>query len=158
VTIKMSGHPPFGAQVMLNGHEYVACQARKTGIDFTKQDNCFTSIPNAADLARIADTLSRDETAGRLRQLCERWIYTTCLCFALDLEEQQRSVFSYQYSVFQMEYSRNLLFRSGRQMDAVVQALIDRTRGRLDLDRVKTICGEILPRLFSSRGWVYDAS
>ena len=27
VTIKMSGHPPFGAQVILNGHEYVARQA-----------------------------------------------------------------------------------------------------------------------------------
>ena len=25
LTIKMSGHPPFGAQVILNGHEYVAC-------------------------------------------------------------------------------------------------------------------------------------
>jgi hypothetical protein len=24
VTIKMSGHPPFGAQVILNGHDYVA--------------------------------------------------------------------------------------------------------------------------------------
>src|SRR5258708_22368555 len=46
-TIKMSGHPPFSAQVMLNGHEYVACQAQKTAIDFSKQDNCFTTIPNA---------------------------------------------------------------------------------------------------------------
>src|SRR4051794_37690292 len=27
LTIKMAGHPPFGAQVMLNGHEYVACRA-----------------------------------------------------------------------------------------------------------------------------------
>jgi hypothetical protein len=142
LTIKMSGHPPFGAQVMLNGHEYVACQARTANVAFTKQDNCFTAVPNAADLAQIADTLSRDETAGRLRQLCERWIYTTCLCFTLDLEEQERSAFSYQYSVFQTEYSRNLLFRSGRQMDEVVQALIDRTRGRLDLDRVKTIFGD----------------
>jgi len=118
---------------MLNGHEYVACQARTAQIAFTKQDNCFTAVPNAVDLALIAETLSRNETAGRLRQLCERWIYTTCLCFALDLEEQERSAFSYQYSIFQMEYSRNLLFRSGRQMDEVVQALIDRTRGRLDL-------------------------
>jgi hypothetical protein len=31
VTIKMSGHPPFGAQVILNGHEYVAAQAQKAG-------------------------------------------------------------------------------------------------------------------------------
>ena len=32
VTIKMAGHPPFGAQIILNGHEYVACQAREAGI------------------------------------------------------------------------------------------------------------------------------
>ena len=31
LTIKMSGHPPFGTQVMLNGHEYVVCQAQKSG-------------------------------------------------------------------------------------------------------------------------------
>jgi len=29
VTIKMSGHPPFGAQVMLNGQEYVAAQRKE---------------------------------------------------------------------------------------------------------------------------------
>ena len=28
LTIKTSGHPPFGAQVILNGHEYVACTAQ----------------------------------------------------------------------------------------------------------------------------------
>ena len=105
LTIKMSGHPPFGAQVMLNGHEYVACQAQKAGVGFTKQDNCFTTVTHAADLAKVADTLSAQRTAERLRQLCERWIYT-CLCFALHLEEQKRSAFHYQYSVYQMEYSR----------------------------------------------------
>jgi hypothetical protein len=142
VTIKMSGHPPFGAQVILNGHEYVAAQAQKAGVAFTKQENCFTAVSNATGLAKVADTLSQKEAAGRLRQLCERWIYSTCLCFALDLEEQKRSRFQYQYSVFQMEYSRNLLFRSGRQMDQIFQALIDRTRAPLDLDRIQTIFGD----------------
>jgi len=142
VTIKMSGHPPFGAQVILNGHEYVAAQAKRAGVEFTKQENCFTSVSNATGLAKSADTLSEEETAGRLRQLCERWIYSTCLCFALDLAEQEKSRFQYQYSVFQMEYSRNLLFRSGRQMDEIFQALIDRTRAPLDLDRIKTIFGD----------------
>src|ERR1700750_2301171 len=56
LTIKSSGHPPFPAQVILNGHEYVACQARKAGITFTKQGNCFTTISDAAGLAKIADT------------------------------------------------------------------------------------------------------
>src|ERR1700680_690605 len=58
ITIKISGHPPFPAQVILNGHEYVACQARKAGIGFTKEGNCFTHISDAAGLTKIADTLS----------------------------------------------------------------------------------------------------
>src|SRR3954447_26276849 len=141
ITIKISGHPPFPAQVILNGHEYVACRARKAGISFIKEGNCFTHISDAAGLAKIADTLSAQRTIGRLSQLCERWIYTTCLCFALDLEEQKRSRFHYQYSNYQVEYSRNLIFGIGGDMDQVFQALIDRSRVLLDLKTVRTILG-----------------
>ena len=141
ITIKISGHPPFPAQVILNGHEYVACQARKAGIHFTKEGNCFTHISDAAGLAKIADTLSGQPTIGRLSRVCERWIYTTCLCFALDLEEQKQSRFYYQYSNYQVEYSRNLVFEVGGHMDQVFQALIDRSRVLLDLKTVRTILG-----------------
>jgi hypothetical protein len=141
ITIKMSGHPPFGAQVMLNGHEYVACQARKKKIEFSKEGNCFTPTPNATGLARVADTLSEPTTVGRLHQVCERWIYSRCLLFALDLEEQKRSAFEYQYSIYQIEYSRNFQFQSGATMEQIFQSLIDRTRAPLGLDRVKTIFG-----------------
>ncbi len=141
LTIKISGHPPFPAQVILNGHEYVACQAAKAGIRFTKEGNCFTQISDAAGLARIADTLSGQQAIGRLQSVCERWIYSSCLCFALELEEQKRSGFHYQYSNYQVEYSRNLIFSSGREMDEVFQALIDRSRVLLDIQKVKTILG-----------------
>ncbi len=69
LTIKISGHPPFPAQVILNGHDYVACQARKAGIAFTKEGNCFTTISDAAGLAKIADTLSEHRAIGRLSQV-----------------------------------------------------------------------------------------
>ena len=111
ITIKISGHPPFPAQIMLNGHEYVACQARKAGIAFTKQGNCFTHVSRPAALAKIAETLSEPRTIGRLSQLCDRWIYSACLCFALDMEEQRLSGFHYQYSNYQIEYSRNFILR-----------------------------------------------
>jgi len=141
ITIKISGHPPFPAQIMLNGHEYVACQARKAGITFSKQGNCFTYVSSPAALAKIAETLSEQRTIGRLSQVCDRWIYSACLCFALDIEEQRLSRFHYQYSNYQIEYSRNLIFEVGGQMDQVFQALIDRSRVRLDLKTVKTILG-----------------
>ena len=141
VTIKMAGHPPFGAQIILNGHEYVTCQARYKKIGFTKEGNCFTIISKPAELAKVADTLSEARTVGRLSQLCERWIYSSCLCFALSLEEQKRTRFHYQYSVYQIEYSRNLIFRRGGQMEEIFQGLIDRTRARLNVKRLKTIFG-----------------
>ena len=81
-------------------------------MEFTKEGNGFTHISDAAGLARVADTLSAEPAIGRLTRVCERWIYT-CLSLALDSEEQTASGFCYQYSVYQLEYSRNLLVSSG---------------------------------------------
>src|SRR6266567_3571624 len=141
LTIKMSGHPPFGAQVMLNGHEYVAVAAHAEGIGFTKEGNCFTEIADPQGLARVADAWPRDAAIGRLGQVCDRWIYTACLCFGLDLAEQERSGFRYAYSVYQAGYSRNLLFKSGAQMEELFDRVLDRTRSRLDIPALRTIFG-----------------
>ncbi|MCX6053820.1 MAG: hypothetical protein NTZ74_02685 [Chloroflexi bacterium] len=141
LTIKMSGHPPFGAQVILNGHEYVACQTRKERIQFTKEGNCFTQISDAPRLAQVADTLSSPDIIGRLTQVCERWIYSACGCFALDLTEQEKTGFRYNYSVYQEEYSRNLLFLRGSELEQVFQGTLDRTRSQLDVKTLKTIFG-----------------
>jgi len=141
LAIKMSGHPPFGAQVMLNGHEYVAVAAQGEGIGFTKEGNCFTEIADPQRLARVADAWPRDAAIGRLGQVCDRWIYSACLCFGLDLGEQERSGFRYAYSVYQAEYSRNLLFRSGAQMEKLFDRILDRTRSRLDIPALRTLFG-----------------
>ena len=141
MTIKMSGHPPFGAQVILNGHEYVAAAARAGGVGYVKEGNCFTRIADPAGLAQIADTLSQPATIGRLAQVIDRWIYTACLCFGLDLAEQARCGFGYGYSVYQAEYSRNLLFTIGAQMDRVFDRIVDRTRSRLDVPILRTLFG-----------------
>src|ERR1700737_5482654 len=58
VTIKMSGHPPFGAQIILNGHEYVARQAVVAGIAFNKDASGFTSNAEAGGLATDPGALS----------------------------------------------------------------------------------------------------
>ena len=141
IIIKLCPHPPFNAQIILNGHEYVAREAQRKGIGFTKEGNCFTEVSNAAGLAKVADTMSTPCAVGRLVEVCERWIYSACLCFALTREEQQRCGFRYQYSVYQGEYSRNLLFTRGRQMEQVFDSVIDRTRAPLNIRTVKTIFG-----------------
>ncbi len=140
ITIRMSGHPPFRAMIILNGHEYVARQAHQAGLEFEQTSNSFTEIMNPTDLTQIAETSCALHTKGQLDQVCERWVYT-CLHFALPQEERLRSGFGYNYSLFQVEYSRNLLFRQPAQMEQVFNALIDRSRSLLDLKRIKTIFG-----------------
>jgi hypothetical protein len=141
VTIRMSGHPPFGLQISLNGHEWVERQAQKQAICWVKQGNCFVGGSDLAGINRLAQQLDGAQGLALLGQVVDRWVYSACLCFALNLEQQKRSGFHYKYSCYQLEYSRNLLFKSGRQMDEVYQGLIDRTRRVLDVARLKTIFG-----------------
>ena len=141
ITFKVCGHPPFPVQIMLNGHEYAECLLKKNNLHFTKEGNCFTQIEQNSGLALVADALRSEDAIGRLSQVCDRWLYSVCLCCALPLEAQERSGFRYEYSIYQMEYSHNLLFRRGLQMEQVFEGMVDRTRSRIDLPRLKTILG-----------------
>ena len=133
--------PPFGAQILLNGHEWLERQARKEAIGYSKQGNCFVGGSDLPALNSLAAGLQGSSGLGRLAQVCDRWIYSACLCFGLTAQPQERSQFHYTYSSYQLEYSRNLLFNSGHQLDQVYQGLIDRTRNLLDVPRLKTIFG-----------------
>ena len=111
-----------------------------SGVTYT----CPNFPEHSTDLSapsRQAEGLGGVEGLARLAQVCERWISSACLCFALSRQEQERSQFRYAYSSFQIEYSRNLLFKSGDKLDEVYQGLIDRTRRLLDVPRLKTIFG-----------------
>ena len=137
ITIKMCSHPPFGCQIMLNGHEWVENRKEIKELEVVKEGNCFTSYSKGDALSKVAETIKRK---GRLENVCNRWIYR-CLWFGLDADQQKRTGFHYQYSVYQVEYSRNLLFQRGTKLDEVYQNIIDLTRGKLDIARLKTIFG-----------------
>jgi hypothetical protein len=141
VTIRICGYPPFGAQVIANGHEWVERQARKRSLPVTKEGNCFTGGSDFQALNQIAKTLRAAHAVGRLTKVCDRWLYSACLCFALDSDEQKRTRFQYRYSFYQLENSRNLLFKRGTTLDEVYQKLLDRTRRALDVKTLKTIFG-----------------
>ena len=85
--------------------------------------------------------MSLPATIGRLAEVCDQWIYSACLCFGLDVDEQERTDFRYGYSVYQAEYSRDLLFTVGAQMDQVFDRVVDRTRARLDVPTLRTLFG-----------------
>ena len=87
----------------------------KRNIAFEKTDNCFTAYSDASVLTQVADTCQ----IGQLKNVCDRWM-SGCLWFGVDYDAQQRTHLKYQYSIYQVEYSRNLLFKRGSELDQVV--------------------------------------
>ena len=81
------------------------------------------------------------EAADLLTAVCSRWVYGSVLPFALSTQQREHSRFEYDWRVFQIEYSRNYIFISGRNMEQLYNGLIDRNRCRLDVKEVKTIFG-----------------
>lgn len=139
--IKLCGPPPFAASIMLNGHEWVERQAHAAGLAFTKEGNCFTDANSWDDLDLHADTLSTTSAIGRLVEVVQRWLTSTCLIFALDQAEQEQSGFRYTLSCYQLEYSRTLVFQHGTDLDRLFQGLIERTRTLLDVKTLTTLFG-----------------
>lgn len=140
VIVSMSGHPPHQALIILNGHEYTARRATAQKLQFEKEGNCFTSFSDSRKFAKVADTLRSPAAIGQLRRVCDRWAYW-CASFGVSFAEQKRTRFRYDYSIYQVEYSRNLLFRNGPCMERVFDGVIDRTRATLDVKRVMKIFG-----------------
>lgn len=137
ITIRMCSHPPFNNMIILNGHEFVERKLTKKGVSFEKTDNCFTTYNDGVALTQVADTCS----IGQLEALCNRWIYS-CLWFGIDYDAQQKTGLKYQYSIYQVEYSRNLLFKRGSELDQTYQSIIDQTRRNLNVERIKTMFGK----------------
>ena len=126
VTIKMSGYPPFGAQIILNGHEYVAAQARVAGIGFTKAGNCFTrgGRPRRPGSDRSYLVTVRDRRAsgsglrgrGSTRRACASGSTSTTRSAAGSPTATRCS---------RSSTPRNLIFAYGRQMDRVFNTVLD---------------------------------
>jgi hypothetical protein len=141
VVVRMCGYAPWGAQVIVNGHEWVERQARAQKVKVAKDGNCFVEGTDYAAVQQLAAQLSGAGFGRRLEQLCDRWLYSACLCFAFPLAEQERTRFRYQYSIWQLELSRNFLFHRAEVMEEVYQKMIDRTRAALDIKTLETIFG-----------------
>ena len=139
--LTVSGHPPFGLQVLLNGHEGGERRARQRRGPIAEDGNCVVAGSDVPAGERLAATLGDGHGIDRLAKVGERWVDTRCLRFGLTREEQTRSGFPYQGSCSQLEDSRNLRFTRGTVLDAVYQGLLDRTRRLLDVPTLKTIFG-----------------
>jgi len=92
---------PFRLQFYCNGHSWLARKLRAAGIDFATADNAFIRVADMDRAQALADSLKPDELHRRLDR------YAARLCPVGEVFAQD-----YHWSLMQVEYSTDLIFRS----------------------------------------------
>lgn len=139
VIVRIGGYPPYGVQVILNGHEWVERRCVEQKCFCTMEDNSFVQGQQRVIRRVCAELMTQGSL--RLEEVCRRWVYGSVLPFALPGFKQNKSTFHYDWRLYQIEYSRNYIFHSGRAMSEIYDGLIDRNRSRMDVPVLKTIFG-----------------
>ena len=122
---------PFSLQFYCNGHSALAQSLKREGIDFVQADNAFLRIDDLPRAQALADALSPDVLHKRLD------IYAQWLCPVLDVFGQ-----SYHWSIRQIEYSTDLMFKSAEILTPLYDSLSRQAVLAADAPRVASFLGK----------------
>ena len=128
---------PFGLQFYCNGHSALALALKREGIDFVQEDNAFLRIADIERAQALADQLNPDALHRRLDR------YAKWLCPVIDVFSQ-----TYHWSLRQVEYSTDMMFRSEQILVPLYDALSRQAVLAADAERVAGFLGKkITPQL-----------
>jgi hypothetical protein len=126
---------PFQITYYLNGHPYIERELRRCGMAFRKDDNAFLAIADPAVLQAAADRLSADI----IRQRLDYWTLIAGAKFSK--RDRQAIHLKRHYSIQQLEYCRNLIFRRNFPRHKLFERSCDIGLLRLMPDKLTQIFG-----------------
>jgi hypothetical protein len=133
---------PFRLQFYCNGHGWLANKLKAKGIEFTLADNAFVRIDDWAKAQALADALKPKE----LHRVLERYAKQCC---PVEQALGQR----YHWSLMQVEYATDLVFRSTETLRPLYESLSRQAVLSVKAEQVATFLGKkITPQLAQEIG------
>ncbi len=126
---------PFSITYYLNGHHFIEQQLRSAGIQFRKNDNAFLWVADPRALQAAADALSPKLIRTRL----DYW--TLIVGPKFSKRDRQAINLGRHYSLQQIEYCRNLIFRRNFPIHKLFERSCDLGLLRLSADRISQVFG-----------------
>lgn len=126
---------PFQITYYLNGHHFIERELLRHGFGFRKDDNAFLATADPAALQAAADRLS----PAIIRQRLEHWTWTVGPKFS----QNDRAAINLRrhYSLQQVEYCRNLIFRRNLPIHKLFERSCDVGLLRLTPNKITQIFG-----------------
>jgi hypothetical protein len=133
---------PFRLQFYCNGHAWLAAKLAAAGIEFTLADNAFVRLADIERAQALADFLKPDELHRRLDRYARRF------CPVLNVFRQ-----TYHWSLMQVEYSTDLIFRSETALKPLYEQLSREAVLAVKAEQVASFLGKKLtPQLAQELG------
>ena len=133
---------PFRLQFYCNGHSWLARKLTAAGIEFSLADNAFVRIADFERAQTLADAMCPDELHWRLDRYAKRF------CPVTDVFGQ-----AYHWSLMQVEYSTDLVFRSQDMLKTLYEQLAREAVLAVRAEHVATFLGKkITPQLAQELG------
>lgn len=115
--VRLQSWIPMTVQVWLNGRDYLARRLDRAGIDYRKEDNCFTWIADLPRAQQMLDELNRRNWPRLLGAIARRlnpWLASP----------NPLSLGSYYWTLSDSEYATDVLFRDPESLARVYPALV----------------------------------
>jgi hypothetical protein len=142
VYLRVPTWSPFRLQFYCNGHSWLARRLAAEDIGFTAADNAFVRIDNWQRAQDLADDFSPD----LLHRVLDR--YAALCCPVLDVFGQ-----SYHWSLMQVEYATDLVFRSATTLKPLYEQLARESVLSVKAEQIATFLGrQITPQLAQEVG------
>jgi hypothetical protein len=133
---------PFRLQFYCNGHSWLARKLTAARIEFTLADNAFVRIADFDRAQTLCDTMRPDELHRRLDRYAKRF------CPVTDVFAQ-----AYHWSLMQVEYSTDLVFRSEAILKPLYEQLSREAVLAVKAEQVASFLGKkITPQLAQELG------
>ncbi len=126
---------PFRITYYLNGHNFIERELLRENVPFRKDDNAFLATADPQALQAAADRLSPNIIRKRL----DYWTFSVGPKFSK--KDRHRINLSRHYSVQQVEYCRNLIFRRNHPIHKLFERSCDIGLMRLVPDKITEIFG-----------------
>ncbi len=129
---------PFRLQFYCNGHSWLARKLAAANIEFTLADNAFVKIEDWERAQSLSDTIKPEQLHRRLDYYAKRF------CPVLDVFGQD-----YHWSLMQVEYSTDLVFRSEAMLKPLYEQLSREAVLSVKADQVASFLGKKITPLLA---------
>jgi len=126
---------PFSITYYLNGHSFIERELERAGVPFRKADNAFLGVADPQALQAAADRLSPQI----IRQQLDHWTWVVGPKFSP--KDRAAINLSRYYSLQQVEYCRNFIFRRNFPIHKLYERSCDLGLFRLSADRLSQMFG-----------------